>query len=146
MVKKSWTIPGERMKNNLDHIVPLTNHVLTILKRLRDINGHHKYLFSSKKNPMQPMSESTLNSAIRRMGYDGTGHGVRKIASTTLNEEKFLSAAIERQLSHVCKNKIEGAYNKAKYLTDRAKFMVWWSKYLLDVKSGCTQPVEYQIL
>ncbi|UZE97908.1 tyrosine-type recombinase/integrase [Alkalimarinus alittae] len=143
--KKLWHIPKERMKNNLDFVIPLSDAAIAILTRLRDINGRRELIFASTINPKKPISEGTLNAAIRRLGFDGTTHGFRKIACTTLYEVGYPHPAIERQLSHVEKNKIVGIYNKAKYLNKRTEFMSWWSEYLADVRLGKREPIEYVI-
>tara|TARA_R110001599_G_scaffold345679_1_gene570304 strand:- start:4635 stop:5864 length:1230 start_codon:yes stop_codon:yes gene_type:complete len=143
---KRWNIPGERMKRGLDHVVPISPHVEKLLLKLKAINGNRKYVFASSIKPEQPISSGTINAAIKRIGYEGTGHGFRKIASTSMNENKFHGPAIERQLSHVSKKKVEAVYNKAQYFADRVEIMNWWSAHLLDIRAGRTKPVEYKIV
>ena len=94
--KKEWSIPAERMKMKKDHLVPLSDQAIRLLKQLK------------------PMSENIILFALYRMGYHkkATGHGFRATASTILNETGFNPDAIERQLAHVPQNKIRAAYNK----------------------------------
>lgn len=142
---KVWLIPGQRMKMNLPHIVPLSEQALQVLCQLKEINGSREYVFASPKNRSLPLSSSTLNSAIRRIGFDATTHGFRSIASTVLNEKNFKEKAIERQLSHVEHNKVAGTYNKAQYLKKRIKFMQWWANYLEGIQMGTRKPINYVI-
>ena len=85
------------------------------------------------------MSENTVNSALKRLGYtkeEMTGHGFRSMASTLLNENGWSPDAIERQLAHVEKNSIRAAYNYADYLDERRRMMQWWADYLDSLKNG----------
>jgi integrase len=135
----AWRIPAERMKKKKrktprEHVVPLSRQVVDMLRELKAITGHGKYLFPSPRTPKKPIIEVTLNAALRRMGYgadEQTTHGLRTTASTLLNEsERFQEDWIERQLHHVDENKVRGAYNAAQGLTSRRDMMQWWSDYL----------------
>lgn len=136
-----WTIPAERMKGRLnrkqagaDHLVPLSRQVLKLLDNLHKITGRHRFLFPGMRNPSTtPISAETINKALKIMGYEGqqTGHGFRSLASTMLNESgKFRREAIDAQLAHVNRNKVEAAYNRAIYLEERKEILQWWSDYL----------------
>jgi integrase len=102
------------------HIVPLAIQALAILKELHAVTGEGRYLFPRLCDPSSTMSSSTVNEALRTMGYTGdeiTGHGFRTVASTLLNEDGTWRAdAIERQLSHQEYDEVRGAYNAAEYL------------------------------
>lgn len=136
---KEWRIPGERMKMKTEHIVPLSKQVINYLEELKPLTGRFDLLFPSERNIKRPMSENTLLFALYRMGYKGkaTPHGFRATASSILNEQNFNADAIERQLSHLERNKVRGAYtHHAEYLKERKKIMQWWSNYLDDLEHG----------
>ncbi|TDI73540.1 MAG: integrase, partial [Betaproteobacteria bacterium] len=136
---KEWRIPQERMKikEGGDHIVPLTKQTIKLINELEPITGCYDLLFPGERRSTQPMSENTLLFMLYRMGYKGkaTPHGFRATASSILNEQNFNSDAIERQLSHVERNKVKGAYNyNAEFMRERKKIMKWWSDYLDDME------------
>jgi len=131
--KKEWRIPAHKMKMRLPHIVPLSKQVLQIIAELRPLTGHGKYLFPGIRSASRPLSENTLNAALRRLGFtkdEMTAHGFRSIASTHLNELNWKPDAIERQLSHFERNKSRGSYNFAEYLDLRREMMQAWADYL----------------
>lgn len=133
LTKKEWQIPGERMKMNIGHIVPLTKQTIKLINELEPITGRYDLLFPGERRATQPMSENTLLFMLYRMGYKGkaTPHGFRATASSILHEQKFNSDAIERQLSHIERNKVKGAYNyNAEFMKERKEIMEWWSEYL----------------
>jgi len=132
-----WVIPAKKMKMSRDHIVPLTDTVIEIIELNRD-NGS-KYLFPSPWSSAKPISENTMNIALKRMGYDGvmTSHGFRHTASTILHENihihKISSDVIEIQMAHI-DGSVRGVYNKAIYLAERENLMNWWSEYINKIK------------
>jgi len=133
---KEWKIPGERMKMNIGHIVPLTKQTIKLINELEPITGRYELLFPGERKVTQPMSENTLLFMLYRMGYKGkaTPHGFRATASSILHEQKFNSDAIERQLSHIERNRVKGAYNyNAEFMDERKKIMEWWSDYLESI-------------
>jgi integrase len=133
------TIPAKRMKMDRPHIVPLATQVQTILREIRPITGDSVLILPSLRSKGRPMSENTMNAALRRMGYSKTEmvtHGFRTIASTTLNENGFRWDWIERQLAHVEGNKVRAAYNAAEYLKERTKMMQWYADYLDGLAEG----------
>ena len=136
--KREWNIPASRMKMKKDHLVPLSDQAIAILKELKPLSGHRDHVFPSRQNANKPMSENTILYALYKLGYHtkATGHGFRTTASTILNETGFNPDAIERQLAHVPKNKIRGTYNKAQYLPERKKMMQWWADYLDQQESS----------
>lgn len=128
-----WRIPAAKMKMRDPHIVPLATQTTSILRQLHSITGHGKYLFPSIRTKDRPISENTVNAALRRLGYtkeEMTSHGFRSMASTLLNEQGWHRDAIERQLSHTERNAIRAAYNYAEYLPERRKMMQHWADYL----------------
>lgn len=136
--KAEWTIPAERMKKNRDHIVPLSDQALQLLEVLRPVSGHREFIFPSDHNPRKPANSQSANRALGRMGFHGrlVSHGLRALASTTLNEQGFDPDVIEAALAHVDKNSIRAAYNRAQYLERRRKMMDWWSNHIALCASG----------
>ena len=136
---KEWHIPEEKMKMKEKHIVPLSTQAITILEELKLITGNGKYLFPSVRTRSRPMSENTLNAALRRMGYtkeEMTSHGFRSTASTLLNEQDWDRDWIERQLAHAERDSVRAAYNYAQYLPQRKEMMQAWADYLENLKKG----------
>lgn len=130
---REWRIPAERMKRRAEHLVPLSRQAVAALRELHELTGFSLYLFpgSGKRTPY--ISENTVNKTIALLGYKGrlVAHGFRATASTILNESgKFPADAIERQLAHVERNKIRGAYHRAEYLAERRHMMQWWADFL----------------
>ncbi len=133
--KKEWRIPAAKMKMKEEHIVPLADQAIDILNSIKTISGRYDFIFPGHHNSKRPMCENTLTYAIRRrLQFDATAHGFRTVASTLLNEAGFRSDIIERQLSHVERNKVRAAYNQAQYLQDRRKMMQWWADHLDAIK------------
>ena len=118
-----WEIPKERMKKRRPHLVPLSTHAISIVKKLEVITGNYRLIFPGRNDVRKPMSEASINKVIKLLGYHGrlTGHGFRHTMSTILHEHGFESSWIEMQLAHVDKNSIRGTYNHAQYLEGRKK-------------------------
>ena len=139
-----WTIPAERMKMRRAHRVPLSKQALTILTMLQQITGKGRLVFPSVRTTAKPLSESTLNAALRRLGYsrdEATSHGFRATASTLLNESgKWNADAIERQLAHVESNSVRRAYARGEHWEERQLMIQWWADYLDTLR--CTPRVE----
>lgn len=133
---KLWTIPAERMKANREHIVPLSNQAIELLKTLAPISRHREYIFPSRNDPKKPMNSQTANAALKRIGYGKklVAHGLRSIASTAMNEMGFNSDVIEAALSHVDKNEVRRAYNRSLYLEKRFELMQWWGNFIYNSK------------
>lgn len=139
-----WRIPAERMKMREQHLVPLSKQAVAILRALYPLTGPEGYVFPSVRNASRPMSENTLNAALRRLGYDKntmTGHGFRSTASTILNEQQWHKDAIERQLAHGERDKVRGSYNFAEHLPERRKMMQAWADYLDGLRGGASKVV-----
>lgn len=136
--KKQWKIPADKMKMSRAHIIPLSNQVIAILKTIEPVTGQGRYIFPSLRSKDRPMSENTLNAALRRLGFtkeEMTSHGFRGMASTLLHENGFKSEVIEIQLAHAERNKVKAAYNHAEYLPERANMMNWWADYLDELRA-----------
>jgi len=101
--KAEWRIPAQRMKMRSPHILPLSQQAIAVLRELASLTGSGRLLFPGAYNKERPMSDNTVNAALRRLGYsreEMTGHGFRSMASTLLNERGWSADAIERQLAH----------------------------------------------
>ena len=139
--KAEWRIPAERMKMKEQHIVPLARQSLEILDALKRVTGNTPLLFPSIRTATRPMSDNTVNAALRRLGYSKeelTGHGFRSMASTLLNELGWNRDAIERQLAHGERNAVRAAYNFAEFLPERRKMMQAWADYLDELRKRKT--------
>ncbi|MBS4430652.1 DUF4102 domain-containing protein [Pectobacterium punjabense] len=143
-----WTIPPERKpiegvkhshrgsKMRTPHLVPLSCQALVILKQIQQFSGNHELIFIGDHDPCKPMSENTVNKALRVMGYDTKvevcGHGFRTMACSSLIESGLWSRdAVERQMSHMERNSVRAAYiHKAEHLDERRLMLQWWADYL----------------
>jgi len=137
--KAEWRIPAGKMKMKEQHIVPLSTQAMAIVREVQALTGAGRYLFPGERTRSRPMSENTINAALRRMGYakeEMTGHGFRSMASTLLHELGLPHAVIESQLAHGERNKVSAAYNFAKYLPERKKMMQQWADHLDKLKAG----------
>lgn len=135
-----WVLPAEKMKMRRPHRVPLSRQVLALLDQLKPLTGHGRYVFPSFHTPRRPMSENTVNTALRRLGYaqdEMTAHGFRAMAATLLNEMSIWNAdAIERQLAHMENNGVRRAYTRGEYWEERVRMMQHWSDYLDQLRDG----------
>ena len=127
-------------KTDTAHLVPLASQAVVILRELHALTGHNRYAFAGR-DPQKPMSENTVNAALRRLGYDTqkdiTGHGFRAMARTILHEElHFDPAIIEHQLAHSVPDALGTAYNRTKFLKERKVMMQVWADYLDKLKAG----------
>lgn len=143
-----WAIPAEReaiegvkhsqrgSKMRTPHLVPLSRQALDILKQVHKLSGNRDFVFVGDHNPRKPMSENTVNKALRVMGYDTKvdlcGHGFRTMACSSLIESGLWSRdAVERQMSHMERNSVRAAYiHKAEHLDERRLMLQWWADYL----------------
>lgn len=133
-----WTIAAEKMKMRQPHTIPLSSQAVEILDRAHVLGAHQKYVFSSLHTGARPMSENTINMALRRIGYSGsemTAHGFRAMASTLLNESGLWNPdAIERALAHDTSSSVRGTYHRGQHWAERVKMAQWWSDYLNTLK------------
>ena len=135
-----WRIPAERMKMGGEpHIVPLSTQVVSLLRELEAVTGADGkgLVFPSERDLLRPISENTLNVALRVMGFTQAqhcSHGFRGSASTMLNEQNWNKDAIERQLAHMPRDKVRASYNSAEHLPLRRKMMQSWADYLDGLK------------
>lgn len=136
----SWNIPGSKMKMKEAHLVPLSRQAVEILKELQPLTGSGRFLFPSARSFSRPMSENTVNAALRRMGYTKdvmTGHGFRAMARTILDEVLLQRPElIEHQLAHAVRDPLGRAYNRTAHLTERRAMMQKWADYLDGLREG----------
>lgn len=139
-----WSIPAEKMKMKLPHIVPLSRQAIDVLKSLRQLTGRSRYLFPSNRSSQRPISNNAVLAALRNMGFDKTemtGHGFRAMARTILDEVlQVRPEFIEHQLAHAVRDPNGRAYNRTTHLEERKKMMQLWSDYLDGLKQGAKDP------
>lgn len=135
--KRTWTIPETRAKMRRQHVKPLPAIAVAILKDLQAVNNNSLLAFPSQQAPGKPISENTMNLALRRMGYsqeEHTSHGFRASASSLLNESgKWSADAIEAELGHVGGDQVRKAYHRARYWDERVRMGEWWSDFVRGI-------------
>lgn len=140
-----WKISATKMKMRQPHMVPLSRQAIEIFQAAQALTGRHRYVFASLYPGKRPMSENTINAALRRMGYSGdemTAHGFRAMASTLLNESgKWNPDAIERALAHKAADGVRGAYHRGAHWAERVEMAQWWSDHLDQLKSNVATEV-----
>ncbi|ENH5972306.1 integrase arm-type DNA-binding domain-containing protein [Salmonella enterica] len=159
--KALWTIPPERQfiegvkyshrgsKMRTEHLVPLSMQALDILKQIHVISGGYDLIFTGDHNPWKPLSENTVNNALRLMGYDTKvdvcGHGFRTMACSSLIESGLWSRdAVERQMSHQERNGVRAAYiHKAEHLEERRLMLQWWADFLDANRVQAISPFDF---
>jgi integrase len=132
----TWRIPASKMKMRREHVVPLSKQAATIVRGLKVLTGKGRFVFPSLRTRDRCMSETTMNAALRRLGYSAdvmTPHGFRTLASTRLNELGYNGDLIELQLAHK-RNGVRAVYNKAERLVERRKMMQEWADHLDKLK------------
>ncbi|MGD0762001.1 MAG: integrase arm-type DNA-binding domain-containing protein [Roseiarcus sp.] len=138
LAKAVWRIAPERGKMRRPHDVPLSPQAMRVIEDIWPLSDHNELVFASIRSPRKPLSESAMNSALRRMGYTAdemTAHGFRSSASTILNSRGFNPDVIEAALGHQDEDEIRRTYNRAKYWQERVKLMNDWAD-LLDAFRG----------
>lgn len=144
---KIWTIPKDRMKKvgtnkqweeRKDHFIPLTSQTLTILNQMKPFSGHLEYVFPNQRDRQEKAGPDSANNALKRAGLKGkqTAHGMRTMASSTLNEEEFNPDVIEAALYHLDPNEQRRTYNRTDYFKQRRVMMEWWSNRIEQAISG----------
>jgi integrase len=133
-----WRIPAGRMKRRLPHTVPLSRQALDVLRRARTLSDGNGFIFPGQTHG-RPLSENTLNSALRRLGYkdEQTAHGLRATFSTLANESRLWHRdAIECQLAHLENNKVRAAYMRSDFWDDRVRMAQWYADFLDDLRGA----------
>jgi len=139
--KAVWILPAATMKMKRPHRVPLSRQAIVILRELQGLTGQGEYVFPAVDSVRRPMSNNTLNAALRRLGYakeEVSVSGFRATASTLLNEMgRWNPDAIERQLAHLEENDVRRAYmHAAEFWSERVEMMQVWADYLDQVRHG----------
>lgn len=129
-----WDIPASKMKMRVSHLVPLSTQAVALLREIHPLSGNGRYVFPGLVSRGRPLSNTTINAALRRLGYDGTemtGHGFRAAARTILDETLgFRPDIIEHQLAHAVRDPNGRAYNRTTHLPERRQMMQAWADYL----------------
>ncbi|CZF77206.1 Prophage CP4-57 integrase [Grimontia celer] len=127
-----WVIPGSRMKKGVEHKVPLTHQAMSILSDMKQISAHLHHIFPADRGKSEHANPQSANMALKRMGFQGqlVAHGLRSLASTTLNEAEFSPDLIEAALAHLDKNEVRRAYNRTDYINQRKQMMEFWSDHI----------------
>jgi integrase len=137
-----WTIPKLHMKMRRAHRVPLAPQAITVLRDLREVTGRCPLVLPSVRSAQRPISDNTMNAALRRLGYakdEMTAHGFRATASTLLNESGLWNPdAIERQLAHVENDDVRRAYARGEHWDERVRMMHWWADHLDTLRNSST--------
>ena len=127
-------------KTGIPHIVPLPRQAIDILRDLHPLTKRSEYVFPGVRSASRPMSENTVNAALRNLGFDGdtiVGHGFRAMARTVLDEVLgFRPDYIEHQLAHAVRDPLGRAYNRTAHLSERRKMMQAWADYLNELRLG----------
>lgn len=138
--RRVWVIPEHKMKMRRPHSVPLSRQAIEIIGEIEHDAAFSPFLFPSLRTRDRPMSDNTINAALRRMGFgkeEMTAHGFRAMAATLLNEMGLWNAdAIERQLAHADGNAVRKAYTRGQYWDERVRMMQHWSDHLDHLKDG----------
>jgi len=135
----TWTIPAIRMKSRVEHKVFLSRQSMAILNELKPLTGLGKYVFPSERSKNRQLSDNSLVSALRRMGFtkdEMTVHGFRSMFSTMANDNEFDPDVIERTLAHAEQNAIRAAYHRSQYFEQRRKLAQWWADHLDHLRAG----------
>lgn len=144
----TWIVPAERdrqrglvgMKMKEAHVVPLSKQAVAIFRELQTYSGDSDLVFPNRNDPLRPISDGTINSALRAMGYsvgEVSGHGFRATAASALAELGFRKEVIDRQLSHRERNQVLAAYvHQAEYVEERRKMMQHWADYVDQLNGG----------
>lgn len=134
-----WEVPKERMKMRKPHAVPLSEQAIAILRELKSLTGNGKLVFPAITSLTRPLSENTLNGALRRLGYNTQtemcAHGFRTVFSSLANSLGWNADVIEAQLAHQDENKVRRIYNRADHLVARKKLIQKWADYLDKMRS-----------
>lgn len=143
-----WTVPAERdrargltgMKMREEHVVPLSRQAAAILRELQDHSGGRDLLFPNRNGQGRPISDGTINSALRAMGYQAqevTGAGFRATATGALLELGYRPDVIDKQLAHRERKQVFAAYSHhAQFLPERTKMMQAWADHLDALRKG----------
>lgn len=142
------TVPAESMKrtkadkiNGKPHLIPLATQAVELLRELQPLTGRSRYVFPGARSLARPMSNNTMNAALKRLDFgtdDHVSHGFRAMARTMIAERLhgIPDALVEAQLGHGKSGPLGAAYDRAEYLEQRRLMMQTWSDYLDKLRQG----------
>ena len=130
LTERTWTIPAERMKADVEHVVPLSDAALDVLRRARVHKEDDNDLVFPGTRHGKPMSDMTLTKICRDAEIDAVPHGFRSSFRDWISEETdFDRDVAEMALAHTIANPVEAAYRRGKLLQKRRKLMNLWAEY-----------------
>ena len=142
------TVPAESMKrtkadkiNGKPHLIPLATQAVELLRELQPLTGRSRYVFPGARSLARPMSDNTMNAALKRLDFgtdDHVSHGFRAMARTMIAERLHgvPEALVEAQLGHGKSGPLGSAYDRAEYLEQRRLMMQTWADYLDKLRQG----------
>lgn len=134
--KAMWSIPAERMKMGIAHVVPLSKQAVEILKEEKEAHGDTGFVFPSIVRSDKPISNNTILKALGRLGYHKkmTGHGFRALGMSAIKEQLgYRHEVVDRQLAHLPKSQVDQAYDRATFLFERKEMMQKWADYIDEI-------------
>jgi integrase len=133
-----WTIQPDKMKMKREHVIPLTDEVLMLLDKIKLLSRNSKYLFPNHRDNNKHASTESANTLLKRNGFKDrlVAHGLRSLASTTLNDNGFDKVIVDACLAHQDKNLTSRAYNRAQYIEQKKKVFSWWSEFIVNASAG----------
>jgi integrase len=143
-----WRFTASKTKQ--PHLVPLSTQAVAILRELHPLTGRREYVFPGERSPLRPMSENTVNVALRSLDVrkeEMSGHGFRAMARTVLDEVlKFPAHLVEAQLAHAVRDANGRAYNRTTHIAERRVMMQQWANYLDALREPKVVPIDGRIL
>lgn len=135
-----WEIPAAKMKMGEPHSVPLSRQAIAIIEDVRPLTSWGDYVFANERRRKTPVSDGTVNKALRNMGYTKhqmTAHGFRAMARTLLDEKlRFPAYLVEQQIAHAVRDPLGRAYDRTQHLSQRREMMQRWVDYLDNLRDG----------
>lgn len=142
-----WTVPSAKVKRTVQgklsgrpHLIPLSTQAVAELTELRKLTGHGRFVFPSLLSGERCMSENTVNTALRRMGYaktEMTAHGFSAMARTILVEKLNVHPdVIEAHLAHGKSGPLGATYDRAEFMEQRRQMMQMRADYLDKLRDG----------
>jgi integrase len=128
---RQWTIPAARMKRPEDHVVPLCDRAIVILKAVIPKDAKpDDWVFAGLKEG-KPLGENALLHALKAVYPDMTTHGCRSSFRDWAGDEtSFPRDIAEMALAHAVGDEVEQAYRRATALEKRRQLMTAWGAYV----------------
>ena len=141
-----WTVPGQRMKAEREHRVPLSAPALDLLRARRAAHGNEELVFGSDLRPSRQLSDMTLSAVMRRMNLEAVPHGLRSTFRTWAGETTaYPREVVEMALAHAVESKVEAAYFRGDLLEKRRRLMNDWARFVtegLAAEGGNVMPIR----